>query len=319
MALLTPLPFESARDLLTAYDLRLAKLVPLAAGSVNSNFLFETEDGRGYFARIYEEQGPAGATFEIQLNLRLAREGVPVARPLLPRSGGSFALYRGKPFSVYERLEGDSLRQREVTPRVARALGAALARVHLARLEGLTIPEGRFGEPQLRQRLATVRASGRSELLPAVERIEGLLTKLASERKVLPSGLIHGDLFRDNVLVRGDEIVGLLDFESACRGAFVYDLVVTLLAWCYGDFLDEGTSGALIEGYAAVRPLEEIEIAGITAEASFACVRFATTRLTDFSLRAAPGETPLRDYRRFFARLDEVRTGILERLCRVAG
>lgn len=324
MALLTPLPFESARTLLDAYGLRLAKLVPLAAGSVNSNFLLETECGSGYFARIYEEQGPEGATFEIQLNLRLAEAGVPVARPLLPRAGGSFVLHGAKPFAVYEKLDGESLCQKRVTPSIARSLGAALARVHTSNLAGLEVPEGRFGASQLRERLLRVRDSGREELLPAVERIESILDDVEAARRAretlsgsLPSGLIHGDLFRDNALVRDEAIVGLLDFESACRGAFVYDLAVTILAWCYGDSLNLETARAMIEGYRSVRPFEESEVTGITLEASFACARFATTRLTDFSLRAAPGEAPLRDYRRFFARLDEVQTGILERLCRV--
>jgi len=314
MALLTPLPEPAARALLAdSYGLRLAEWTPLVAGSVNSNFLFETTDGRKYFARIYEEQGPRGALFELELNEALGRSGVPVARPVRLASGGLGAEAVGKPFAVYERAPGEVVCQKKVTPAIARSLGHALGRVHAADLGGLEVPVGRFDREALLGRLLTVEASERAELLDGAARVRSLLVELDQERDPnLPRGLIHGDLFRDNALVQGGDISALLDFESACLGSYSYDLIVTVLAWCYGDRLDLETAGPLIEAYHAARPLTSAEKAGLASEGAAACARFATTRMTDFSLRVPEGQTPGRDYRRFFARLDELRAGVLD-------
>ncbi|HSC89245.1 MAG TPA: homoserine kinase [Polyangiaceae bacterium] len=315
MALLTPLPFDDARALLSAYGLELTRLVPLRAGSVNSNFLLETAEGRPLFARIYEEQGPEGARFELSLNEALAQAGVPVALPVRRLDGAQFAMVGDKPFAVYERARGEVLCQARVTPQVTRALGAALARVHLADLGGLVVPEGRFDRAALLGRLETVERSGRAALLAGASRVRALLERLDRERSTeLPRGLIHGDLFRDNALVSGDGISALLDFESACAGSYVYDVAVTLLAWCYGDRLDAELAFALLDGYHAVRPLSALEQASLPSEGAFACARFATTRMTDFSLRVGEHETPGRDFRRFFQRLDELDQGALSPL-----
>ena len=130
-------------------------------------------------------------------------------------------------------------------------------------------------------------------------------------RSDLPHGVIHSDLFKDNVLWQNGSIVALIDFESASEGPYLYDLMVTLLAWCYSDHLEPALVTALLNGYADVRPLTEAEHRESAVEAALACLRFATTRMTDYSLRTAPGATPVRDFRRFLSRLAEVEAGAL--------
>lgn len=317
MARLTELSFPAAELLLQEYGLELAELTPLEAGSVNSNFLLRTKDGGEYFARIYEEQGASGAAFELALNERLSQAGVPVARPLRARGGALSLSHANKPFSLYERIFGEVLCQKRITPEVTFALGQALGRVHTADLGDLIIPEGRFGIVQIEERLDRVEGSGRTDLLPAAQAVRALARRIQAARKSdLPSGLIHGDLFRDNTLLEfgqggAPHFRALLDFESACRGPYVYDLMVTLLAWCFGDTLDPALTGSLLRGYESIRPLTPEERQNLVSEGSFACVRFATTRLTDFSLRTPPGLTPARDYGRFLKRLEALENGAL--------
>lgn len=321
MALLTPLPKVHAEALLAGYGLELVSLTALAAGSVNSNFFIEarrlgsaqSSSVEHFFARLYEEQGGAGAAFELLLNEALDRADIPVARPVRRLDGSLFIAHEGKPFALYERLNGEVSCQKLVSPARARSVGAALARVHCAPLGDLEVGPSRFDFDGIVQRLIRVRESGRLDLIPAVERIEGLTQRLRAERSDdLPQGLIHGDLFRDNVLVNGDQVVGLLDFESASRGTFVFDLMVTLLAWCFGEKLEPELVRAMVLGYISVRPLEPKEQAALVLEGSIACARFATTRLTDFSLRVPEGAKPGRDYGRFFQRLSALEAGELD-------
>ncbi|MCH2108731.1 MAG: homoserine kinase [Polyangiaceae bacterium] len=329
MALLTPLAHDKARQLLLEWGLQLHELRALEAGSVNSNFLFSTEDGQGYFARIYEEQGPSGAFFELELNERLNHVGVPVALPVRKLDGGLLDAVEGKPFAIYQQVRGESICQKMVTPREAHAVGEALARVHQADLQGLEIPAGRFDQAGIEERLALIWASERSELRAAVEEVRELLKEVADWRAAqansLPQGLIHGDLFKDNILLesplpadRSPQVTALLDFESACFGPYVYDLMVTLLAWCFGESLSPELGGAMIAGYHQVRPLSELEVAAMVPEGCFAAARFATTRMTDFSLRVAPGHAPGRDYRRFFQRAEALKSGALASAVKIA-
>jgi homoserine kinase type II len=127
----------------------------------------------------------------------------------------------------------------------------------------------------------------------------------------LPSGIIHGDLFRDNVLWANGAIASLLDFESASRGTFVYDLMVCIEAWCFTERFETARVAALLSGYQRKRPLSPAEIQALETEGALVALRFATTRITDFSLRAAPGEKPKRDYRRFIERLSQIEAGAL--------
>jgi len=317
MAQLTPLAAADAARLLADYGLSLAEWRPLDAGSVNSNFTFTTPEGQRYFARIYEEQGAAGAETEFSLLEALARQGVPVALPRPLVDGRRVHEFQGKPFAVYPFVEGEILCQKRVDEAACAAVGEALARVHLASAAAPPLGEGRFRLADLRVRLERVDASGRPDLIAAADVVRGLMDKYEPQRASgLPSGLIHGDLFRDNVLFREGRIAALLDFESASRGVFAYDVMVTLLAWCFGDGLDVRLASALLRAYQAVRPLSEDERAALAKEGAFVCLRFATTRLTDFSLRVPPGATPERDYGRFLARLEALEGGALAEILR---
>lgn len=311
MAKLSPLPLESARALGRDYGIDVAGVEPLALGSVNSNFRLVTADSRAYFARIYEEQERAGAEREIELLSRLAAQGVPVVRPLAP----GVRECAGKPFAVFPWIAGDWLCLQRVGIDACRRVGEALARVHSADVPEALLPEGRFRPVDMLVRLDQVRASGPLALAADVAFVAGKYAEYAPRRDgALPGGVCHGDLFRDNVLWQGAEIAALLDFESVCRGSYVYDLMVTVFAWCYRSELELEQAAALVDGYQSLRPLSHAEWAALEVESAFACLRFATTRITDFELRREGGAPPVRDFRRFLARLAAVEAGVLGEL-----
>ena len=288
---------------------------PLKAGSVNSNFALTAADGGRYFARLYEEQGREGALAELRLVGALGDAGVPVVRCLSRADGAGVGDFDGKSFAVFPWLDGEILCQKRVTADACRKLAAALARVHLTTPLVARPSEGRFRIPDLRGRLERVEQSGRSEFASDVALIRERFTHYEAARRELsaPHGVIHSDLFRDNVLWTKDgELLALLDFESACYGAFAYDVMVTIAAWCYGQSFDLELVEAFLAGYHAVRPITGAEVAALKVEGAVGCLRFATTRITDFSLRAEPGQPPVRDYRRFLARLSAIESGVLD-------
>lgn len=314
MALITPLELEDARRIGRAFGFEVARVAPVQGGSVNSNFRLETAAGHAVFARVYEEQAPAGATQELAILATLARAGVPTPEPMLRGDGSVLDEHRGKPVALFPWVEGEILCQARVRPEHTRAVGEALARVHLARID--RAPEGRFERADLEARL-TRAAEQDPAFGPVTREISQRLAAVTARRDAsLPAGLVHGDLFRDNVLWQDGRIAALIDFESACRGAYVYDLMVCVHAWSFGDRFDTGLVRAMLTGYHAVRRLSPAEVAALPVEGALGALRFATTRITDYSLRAAAGAAPLRDYRRFLARLAEIEAGALDSVCR---
>jgi homoserine kinase type II len=305
-----------ARAIGEAYALDVVAVQGLKAGSVNSNFSVHARSGERFFLRVYEEQDETGAAAELQMIRELAGLGVPTPAPRERRTGGYVSRHLDKPVGVHPWIDGDISCAARVTPAIAQRLGAALAQVHRCSSALSRIPDGRFGVSGLLSRLETVDRVDRA-YAEHTALIRERLNRYSSAATPLPEGIIHGDLFRDNVLwqVAPDgqyELAALLDFESASKGVFIYDVMVCVHAWCYGSAFDLGLVRALLRGYHEVRPLTPDEVIAMPSQGALAALRFATTRLTDFSLRAPPGVAPVRDYRRFLARLQALEGGALD-------
>jgi homoserine kinase type II len=308
MAVLTAITEADAQALLVAYGRgRLRAMEGIPAGSVNSNFSLEVDSER-FFLRIYEEQDREGAGRETAMLGRLGRAGVSTPAPLRRTDGGLVSVVRGKPAALFPWREGSIRCQAAVTPEDTALVGEALARVHLAGASEICEP-GRYRFEDLQVRLDRIATSGDSSFVTLVPTLRAALERAqAARRPELPSGMIHGDLFRDNVLwnARG-QVEALLDFEMSCAGTYAYDLMVTVLAWCVGDDLDGRLASALRAGYERVRPLAEAERGGLATEGCFVALRFAITRITDFALRGgAAGPRVSKDWRRFMMRFDKL-------------
>jgi homoserine kinase type II len=309
MAVLTVIDEADARALLGGYGIaELRGLEGIAGGSVNSNFALQTERGKS-FLRLYEEQDLAGAIRETAMLQRLAAAGVPTPPPLARSDGRLVSTVRGKPAALFPWRDGGMRCQAAVSPDDARRVGEALARVHVAGRDEPAVA-GRFGYAALLGRLDRIEASADATFAPMVPSLRAWLKESHEARDSgLPHGLMHGDLFRDNVLWGEDgSITALLDFESACEGTYAYDLMVTVLSWCFGDDLDATLAAALREGYEMVRALTEAEREGLYAEACFAALRFTVTRITDYAMRTgAAGPRVVKDWRRFRKRFEKLR------------
>ena len=222
----------------------------------------------------------------------------------------------GRPVAVFELVPGEDLCQARVTPERLRLVGEALARASKAGEDFPIRREGRFTLNDLVKLHDKAEAGQRAELREPLARLRALHADVSTNAPTLPQGVVHGDLFRDNVLWRDEQLVALLDWESASDGVVIYDLAVTLLAWCCGDELDWTLARALVQGYQSVRAIHQEEWAGLHWALRVGCLRFASTRLIDVYLKGAyaPG---YKSYARFLKRLDAVEVQTAESLRRL--
>ncbi len=218
-----------------------------------------------------------------------------------PTAVGGVRELAGRPAALFPWVDGTLRCQRSVSVDDARTVGRALAELHVVG-EHIDASEGRFHPTALRARLDGVPVGDAT--FPTA-RLRRTLDDLEARRDAsVPRGLVHGDLFRDNVLWDGATLVALLDFESASAGPFIYDLAVTLLAWCYGESFSQDLARSLVRGYESVRALDEAERKSFHVEACLAALRFTITRITDYAMRPDGGARVMKDWRRFLARLD---------------
>lgn len=271
----------------------------ISAGMQNSNYFVDTSAGR-WVLTLFEHL-PAGevATY-LQLMQRLAERGIPCPRPCPDSAGQLVRPLAGKPAALFTCLHGRDL----ATPDVAacRQIGQTLARLHLAAADLVDFPANPCGSAW-RQRVGAELLP----LLPAAER-ELLADELAFQQQQawtvevgrgLPAGVIHGDLFRDNVLWDGPEqIGGLLDFYFAGVDAWLYDLAIVVNDWCP----DAEHEQALLAAYAAERPLTDCERTHWLAVRRAAALRFWLLRL-DAGYRPRAGEDVLRKDPAHFSRM----------------
>lgn len=287
----------------------------IPAGTINSNHWVEA-GGRRWFLRVNEGKSEAEVRYEAELVSELAARGVATPRPVVTVAGGEpLVAHRDRWVSVFPWVTGSQRELGEVAPADARAVGAALARLHRAGagLGGRFARDGIYTTADIAARVEAIaadpRAAGDPALAAAVAAAGEEMAWLAGradERARAPRGIIHGDLFRDNVLFAGDgQIAALLDFEQASLGARIYDLAVCLNAWCWVDDVQPALFAALAGGYAAHRPLEPVERDLLWVELRAAAVRFTVTRITDVYLPGA--DLPGKDFRRYLARLQRWR------------
>jgi homoserine kinase type II len=295
---------------------------PITAGTINSNFELTTARGR-IFLRVNEGKSEADVAWEAELAAHLAATGVPTPVPMTAADGRRFAAHRGLLVSAFAWLRGHHLVDSEVTPAAAVQIGAALARIHLA--GSAFAGERRAGIytwPLIRDRFEAIRGVGDPALAHAVAILADELAVIdarAAERAAAPQSIIHGDLFRDNVLFDDGRLVALLDFEQASAGAPVYDLAVAINDWCWSHGSPRhDIAAALIAGYEGERPLTTAERTLLPLEVRAAAVRFTITRITDVYL---PGiANPDKDFRAFLARVEAWRAAeAAPPLARVAG
>lgn len=284
MAVYTDITDAELDTLLEGYELgRARSFKGIAEGVENSNFLLETDTGR-FILTVYERRMKAAELpFFIDLMQHLAARGFPCPTPIKDRAGKALQTLRGKPAALVSFLTGVSVRRPSVAQ--CREAGIGLARLHLA-ADGF---KGRrpnaLGQPSWGGLFAGQGAAA-ERLRPGLAReIDEDLAMLAlSWPRGLQSGIIHADLFPDNVFFDNGKFAAAIDFYFACDDALAYDLAVCLNAWCFeldGSF-NITAARALAAGYESLRPLSPGERAGLPILAHGAAMRFFLTRLIDW-------------------------------------
>jgi homoserine kinase type II len=277
----------------------------IAEGVQNSNFLLETAEGR-FIMTIYEKSvNVADLPFYLGATETAANRGLPAARPVHTLSGATTQTIRGKTCALCTFLSGVSAKRPSASQ--ARAVGAALAHLHLALRDFPLARANDLGPGDWAKMWAGREHDADTVEFGTAAAIESDLRAIESGWPTdLPKGTIHADLFPDNVLYIGERVSGLIDFYFACTDFFAYDIAVMLNAWCFepnGREFDLTKGRALLAGYQSVRALSAAELNALPLLARGAALRFFLTRLIDWTTDMDGALVKKKDPRDYTSRL----------------
>ena len=305
MAVYTEVSDDELARFIARYELGgLLSYKGIAEGVENTNYLLHTGKGP-FFLTLYEKRvAPADLPFFLDLLEHLAKAGINCPTPVRDADGRMLGALAGKPAALVTFLEGVWIRRPQ--PRHCAAVGQAMAQLHMAgksfrpqRANALGLAGWRPLFQRLQARAEEI-APGLSGVID--QELNYLETNWPND---LPTGIIHADLFPDNVFFLGEELSGLIDFYFACNDALAYDIAVTLNAWCFEtDHSFNITKGqALLKGYQSARALAPAERRALPLLARGAALRFLLTRAYDWLHTASEALVSRKDPHEYLRRL----------------
>ena len=282
MAVFTSVSEAELRAWLGDYSLgQLLELQAIASGVENTNYFVTTSNGR-FVLTLFERLAADELPFYLNLMAHLARHGIPCPSPVANRHNQFLGTLNGKPACIVSRLSGKSTAMPDNAQ--CAAIGAMLGQMHIAGQS--------FSQIMPNPRGAAWRAATAPQVRPFLDAEQAALldSEIALHARqnwaVLPQGVIHADLFRDNVLLEENRVGGLIDFYFACSDALLYDVAITVNDWCMDadGTLDAARAQAFLRAYHAVRPLLDSECEAWPLMLRVAALRFWLSRLFDLHL-----------------------------------
>jgi homoserine kinase type II len=295
MAVYTPLEEAQVRHMLSVYEVgELRAYTPVAAGSINTNYRIETEEG-AYYLRVNENKRFRDLIYEKNLLLLLEARAARLGGVRAPRivenciGGHFFPIEKEKYACLFEELPGRELAIFEREPEHVEQLGAFVARAHRALRRYRGRRRNPYGAPVMRCWLDDIyRRCGDQDL---VSWLDARARLIFGRRRPLARGVIHGDLFMNNTKWRRGGLDAVFDWEMAGPDHLMLDVGICLNAWCWSreeQRFEPALCQALLRGYRSVRALRPGEQRGLYWETLLGALRFTLSRIRDFHLQGQP-------------------------------
>ena len=284
MAVYTEVSDVELIDFIASYDIgALLSFRGIAEGVENSNYLLHTESGL-YILTLYEKRvAEADLPYFLGLMHHLADRGIACPTPLADQNGNTLRQLAGRPAALIKFLEGMWVRR--PLPEHCAELGRVLARFHLAADDFDLTRKNSLAPSGWRPLYEASENQADSVISGLAAEIEDELTFLENHwPSDLPEGIIHADLFPDNVFFLGDKLSGVIDFYFACNDILSYDIAICLNAWCFetDNSFNITKARSMLRAYTELRPLSEAEFNALPILARGSAMRFLLTRLYDW-------------------------------------
>lgn len=313
MSVFTPVSRSELEQFLEGFELgRLVDYSGIAGGTENSNFFVSTELGE-YVLTLIERGPTADLPFLVSLLERLHQAGLPVPYAVTDRNGQALHQLNQRPALLQPRLPGRHVEHPD--PSHCRALGQMLARLHAATAGSDLQRRSDRGLAWMAREASALRQRSTGTAGDLLEEMQPLVQRLQQDQPALPEAVLHGDLFRDNVMFEGHHLTGLIDFYNAFSGWALYDVAICVNDWCLAEDggLDARRAEALLAGYASQRRFTALEAEYWPDLLRVAALRFWLSRQLAADQHAEQSGVLIKDPQHFqalLARHREITSGL---------
>tara|TARA_B100000945_G_scaffold57643_1_gene42758 strand:+ start:157 stop:1125 length:969 start_codon:yes stop_codon:yes gene_type:complete len=309
MAIYTKLDHEKISNILLNYKLgKLKKFEGIKEGIENTNYFIETEKGK-HILTIYEKRvDEKDLPFFSKLMLELNKKNFICPKPIPNRNNNYISDLEDKKFMIVSYLDGKS--KNNLSPSECKIVGKEIARFHeitknfnFKRDNNLSVKSWRRIFTQVKDKCNKIHND-----LPKL--IEANLINIEKEwPKNLPSGIIHADLFNDNIFFKNNKFSGFIDFYFSCNDFYAFEIAICFNALCF-DGLKQNLSfnvtkaKKLMEGYNEVRKISKEEKKSIKVLSQGAALRFLLTRVFDYINTVDNAVVKIKDPEEYLKRLE---------------
>ena len=275
----TSISFDDASNIVNEAGLsQLVDMNILTGGWANSNYKLSLNDNTDIVLKIWDEQTIDEVSYLLSITTYLSENNVPTPTPI-PFSNGELLIVKdGKAWTLLPFIEGSWL---EPNINSLYSLGRVQASLHLVK-PPVHMKETYSMGYSLFEKLFLI-ADEKNEWSDFMIMLKSETTTLKQNIGILPKGIIHGDLFPDNILTSNNNINTILDFEEVCFDILAFDLVMTFVGcgWENGDPVNERWE-ALLQGYQSIRVLSQDEIDSLSDLHRLATLSIAAWRYWQF-------------------------------------
>ena len=287
MAVYTKLSENNLKDLFSKYNLgKLLKFQGIQEGIENSNYFVKTDSGK-FILTVYEKRvEEKDLPFFMGLMKNIFNENFPSPEPIINKNGNYITEIFGKKAAVVSFLEGAS--KKNLTPGNCHEVGIYTAKLHMItknlnikRTNRLSVNSWRLIYRKIQRDC--------SKIYPDLTKIIERNLEVIEDKwpKNIPRGIIHADLFPDNIFFKGSKLTGIIDFYFSCYDFYALEIAICLNALCFegkNENLSFNVTKAkkFIDGYSSIRKLTEEEKESLKILCHGAAMRFLLTRVFDY-------------------------------------
>ena len=309
MAVYTKLEKEQIDNILLNYKLgKLKKFEGIEEGIENTNYSIETEKGK-YILTIYERRvEETDLPFFSNLMVELSKKNFNCPKPIPNKNNNYISDLNSKKFMITSFLDGKS--KNNLSPFECKIVGQQIAKLHqitknfkFNRKNDLSIKSWRNIFSQVKDKCNKIHPE-----LPKL--IEANLISIEKQwPKNLPSGIIHADLFSDNIFFKNNKFSGFIDFYFSCNDFYAFEIAICFNALCF-DGMKQNLSfnvtkaKKLMEGYNEVRKISKDEKIAIKVLSQGAALRFLLTRVFDYLNTVDDAVVKIKDPEEYLKRLE---------------
>ena len=279
MSVYTRIERDELEQFLTEYSIgELVEYEGISAGIENTNYFVTTTQGQ-YVLTLFEALSMDELPYFLDMTAHLADKGIPCPHPIPDNNNHYLRKLNGKPAAFVTRLKGINV----INPNIEQviALGSQLGCMHVA---GQGFKQSRDNARGLKWWVETSKKVSSKLSDDELKMLENEIEfQKLHDRSDLPTGIIHADMFRDNVMFTDNTLTGIIDFYYACNDVLLYDIAVTVNDWCSTEdgSLDEEKTIAFVRAYHEKRPLSEQEHSMWPVMLRAGALRFWLSRLHD--------------------------------------